>query len=213
MKKGAHAVHHRARALQAQARAGAGGRSRRPGDAEAGRGRIRAAGRAVEPSGRIEAALDNALANRDSAQAKLKQAQADTRQAEINLGYTQVKAPFDGFVTRAAGVGGRICRRQRPDPARHHRPARSDLRELQHQRAGRPARPRRDRRRGLTRRSSRKSPVEVGLQSERDIRTGHARLRRARPSTSRPARSQCAPSCRTRTRCCCRAISSACACR
>ena len=44
-------------------------------------------------------ALDNALANRDAAQAKLKQAQVDTSQAEINFGYTQVKAPFDGFVT------------------------------------------------------------------------------------------------------------------
>ena len=44
-------------------------------------------------------ALDNALANRDAAQAKLKQAQVDTQQAAINFGYTQVKAPFDGFVT------------------------------------------------------------------------------------------------------------------
>ena len=43
--------------------------------------------------------LDNALANRDSAQAKLRQAQVDTKQAAINLGYTQVKAPFDGVVT------------------------------------------------------------------------------------------------------------------
>jgi len=43
--------------------------------------------------------LDNALANRDSAQAKLKQAQVDTKQAAINLGYTQVKAPFGGIVT------------------------------------------------------------------------------------------------------------------
>jgi RND family efflux transporter MFP subunit len=44
-------------------------------------------------------ALDNATANRDSAQARLKQAQVDTKQAGINLGYTQVKAPFDGIVT------------------------------------------------------------------------------------------------------------------
>jgi RND family efflux transporter MFP subunit len=46
-----------------------------------------------------KAALDNATANRDSAQAKLKQARADTAQAELNLGYTQVKAPFDGYVS------------------------------------------------------------------------------------------------------------------
>src|SRR5712691_10096602 len=46
-----------------------------------------------------KAALDNATANRDSTLAKLKQAEVDTRQAAINLGYTEVKAPFDGIVT------------------------------------------------------------------------------------------------------------------
>ena len=46
-----------------------------------------------------KAALDNATANRDSAQARLKQAQVDTAQAALNLSYTQVKAPFDGYVT------------------------------------------------------------------------------------------------------------------
>ena len=44
-------------------------------------------------------ALDNATANRDSAQARLKQAEVDTAQAALNLGYTEVKAPFDGIVT------------------------------------------------------------------------------------------------------------------
>ena len=44
-------------------------------------------------------ALDNATANRDSARARLKQAEVDTAQAELNLGYTEVKAPFDGIVT------------------------------------------------------------------------------------------------------------------
>jgi RND family efflux transporter MFP subunit len=53
-----------------------------------------------------KAALDNSLANRDSAQAKLAQAKADTQQATINLGYTEVKAPFDGIVTaRQVSVG------------------------------------------------------------------------------------------------------------
>jgi RND family efflux transporter MFP subunit len=46
-----------------------------------------------------KAALDNATANRDSARARLKQAEVDTKQAAINLGYTDVKAPFDGVVT------------------------------------------------------------------------------------------------------------------
>jgi RND family efflux transporter MFP subunit len=51
-------------------------------------------------------ALDNAVANRDTAKARLKQAQADTRQAEINLNYTEVKAPFDGIVTaRQVSIG------------------------------------------------------------------------------------------------------------
>jgi RND family efflux transporter MFP subunit len=53
-----------------------------------------------------KAALDNSLASRDSAQAKLAQAKADTQQATINLGYTEVKAPFDGIVTaRQVSVG------------------------------------------------------------------------------------------------------------
>jgi len=58
--------------------------------------------RQVDLAGRqvaSKAALDNATANRDAALAKLKQAEVDTRQAAINLGYTEVKAPFDGIVT------------------------------------------------------------------------------------------------------------------
>jgi RND family efflux transporter MFP subunit len=51
-------------------------------------------------------ALDNATANRDSARARLDQAKVDTAQAAINLGYTEVKAPFDGIVTaRLVSVG------------------------------------------------------------------------------------------------------------
>ena len=53
-----------------------------------------------------KASLDNATANRDAAQAKLMQAKGDTAQAAINLGYTEVKAPFDGIVTaRAVSLG------------------------------------------------------------------------------------------------------------
>jgi RND family efflux transporter MFP subunit len=46
-----------------------------------------------------KAALDKATADRDSARARLKQAEVDTAQAALNLGYTEVKAPFDGIVT------------------------------------------------------------------------------------------------------------------
>ena len=44
-------------------------------------------------------ALDNATANKDTAAAKLKQAEVETKEAALNLGYTEVKAPFDGIVT------------------------------------------------------------------------------------------------------------------
>jgi RND family efflux transporter MFP subunit len=46
-----------------------------------------------------QATLETSTANRDAGKAKLDQAHGDTKQAEINLGYTQVKAPFDGIVT------------------------------------------------------------------------------------------------------------------
>ncbi len=50
--------------------------------------------------------LDKAAAQRDGDLAKQKQAGADVKQAELNLGYTQVKAPFDGIVTaRQVSVG------------------------------------------------------------------------------------------------------------
>jgi RND family efflux transporter MFP subunit len=53
-----------------------------------------------------KATLETATANRDAGRAKLEQARADTKQAEINLGYTQVKAPFDGIVSaRQVSIG------------------------------------------------------------------------------------------------------------
>jgi RND family efflux transporter MFP subunit len=53
-----------------------------------------------------QANYDKALAARDSAQADLQSAQANEQQAEINLGYTNVTAPFDGFVTaRQVSIG------------------------------------------------------------------------------------------------------------
>ncbi len=53
-----------------------------------------------------QANYDKALAQRDSAQADLQSEQAAEKQAEINLGYTDVTAPFDGVVTaRQVSVG------------------------------------------------------------------------------------------------------------
>ena len=50
--------------------------------------------------------LDQALAARDSGRATLTQSETDTQNAAINLGYTEVKAPFDGYVTaRLVSVG------------------------------------------------------------------------------------------------------------
>ena len=55
-----------------------------------------------------KAALDEARASRDNAQAKLLQSQADRRQAEINLSYTEVKAPIDGIVTASTVAVGQL---------------------------------------------------------------------------------------------------------
>ena len=46
-----------------------------------------------------QATLDTSTASRDNAQANLQQAQANTRIAAVNYGYTNVVAPFDGFVS------------------------------------------------------------------------------------------------------------------
>jgi RND family efflux transporter MFP subunit len=113
-----------------------------------------------------KAALDNATANRASAQAKLEQARADTAQAGINLGYTEVKAPFDGVVTARLVSLGELVGANGPtqlativaiepiyvnftiseqDVLR----ARAEIRRL-----------------GLTQQDLKKVPVEVGLQSD-----------------------------------------------
>ena len=113
-----------------------------------------------------KAQLDNATANRDSAQAKLMQAQGDTAQAAINLGYTEVKAPFDGLVTARQVSLGELVGANGPtllativatDPIyvnfniseQDTLRAREQIRRL-----------------GLTPQDLKKVPVEVGLQSD-----------------------------------------------
>jgi RND family efflux transporter MFP subunit len=46
-----------------------------------------------------QATLDTSTSNYENAQASLQQAQANTRIAAVNYGYTNVVAPFDGFVS------------------------------------------------------------------------------------------------------------------
>lgn len=46
-----------------------------------------------------QATVDQAAAQRDADAAKVQQSQVDVQQAELNLSYTEVKAPFDGVVT------------------------------------------------------------------------------------------------------------------
>jgi RND family efflux transporter MFP subunit len=53
-----------------------------------------------------QADYDQALSGRDSGQSTLDQARANTRIAQLNYDYTQVTAPFDGYVTaRQVSVG------------------------------------------------------------------------------------------------------------
>ena len=53
-----------------------------------------------------QSTVDQAVAQLDADQAKQRQAAADVKQAELNLSYTEVKAPFDGIVTaRQVSVG------------------------------------------------------------------------------------------------------------
>ena len=53
-----------------------------------------------------QARLDSAVASRDTAQARLAQAQASLQKARDQMGYTELRADFDGVVTvRSAEVG------------------------------------------------------------------------------------------------------------
>jgi RND family efflux transporter MFP subunit len=125
--------------------------------------------RQVELAGRqiaSKSTLENATANRDSAQAKLKQAKVDTEQATINLGYTEVKAPFDGIVTARLVSLGELVGANGPtqlativatDPIYVN--FNIDEQEVLRMREE-------IKRQGLTPQDLKKVPVEVGLQNE-----------------------------------------------
>nr|WP_238183097.1 efflux RND transporter periplasmic adaptor subunit [Methylobacterium trifolii] len=62
--------------------------------------------RLMEGGNVTQAQMDGATANRDTAQARLAQAQASLQKARDQIGYTELKADFDGVVTqRSAEVG------------------------------------------------------------------------------------------------------------
>ena len=70
-------------------------------------------------------AVDQARAARDSNRAAVTNDQAGVTLAAINLGYTQVTAPFDGLVTAHQVLGRQPCRRQLAHDAGDDHPIRS----------------------------------------------------------------------------------------
>jgi RND family efflux transporter MFP subunit len=113
-----------------------------------------------------KATLDQATAARDAAVAKQQQSEVDIEQAQLNLSYTQVKAPFDGIVTarevsigQLVGSGGptTLATIVQLDPIYVNFAVSED--DVLRIRAD-------IKRRGLTQADLKKIPVEVGLQTE-----------------------------------------------
>jgi RND family efflux transporter MFP subunit len=114
-----------------------------------------------------QATLDTSTANRDNAQAGLQQAQANTRIAEVNYGYTKVTAPFDGVVSaHLVSVGELVGAASPPtqlativalDPIWvNFNVNEQDVIKVRAE----------ARRKGLTAADLKKTPVEIGLQTE-----------------------------------------------
>jgi RND family efflux transporter MFP subunit len=114
-----------------------------------------------------QANYDQALAARDTGKSTLDQARVNTRLAQLNYDYTQVTAPFDGFVTaRQVSVGQYVGGTATPtvlasivqtDPIyATFNISEQDVLRLRAEIA----------RKGLTAEDLNKVPVEVGLQSE-----------------------------------------------
>ena len=111
--------------------------------------------------------LDKASAQRDADAAKQKQTAADVKQAELNLSYTQVKAPFDGIATArqvsmgqlvAAGTTTLASVVQLNPIYVSFNVSELDVQRVRANMA----------KRGLTPADLKKIPVEVGLQGETD---------------------------------------------
>jgi RND family efflux transporter MFP subunit len=113
-----------------------------------------------------QATLDQSTASKESAVAKQKQSELDVEQAQLNLSYTEVKAPFDGIVTArevslgqyvGAGTPTTLATIVQLDPIYVNFSV-SEA-EVQSIRANMRAR-------GITPEELKKVPVEVGLQTE-----------------------------------------------
>jgi RND family efflux transporter MFP subunit len=113
-----------------------------------------------------QATLDTSTSNRDNAQANLQQAQASTKIAQVNYGYTNVAAPFDGIVTAHLVSVGELVGVASPtqlasivalDPIYVN----FNVNEQDVLRVRAEAR-----RRGITVDELRRLPVEIGLQTE-----------------------------------------------
>ena len=81
-----------------------------------------------------QSTLDQATAAKDAAVAKQKQSQVDIEQAQLNLGYTEVKAPFDGIVTARDVSLGQLVGAGSPTTLATIVQLEPDLRELRRQR-------------------------------------------------------------------------------
>jgi RND family efflux transporter MFP subunit len=113
-----------------------------------------------------QATLDTSTSNRDNAQANLQQAQANTRIAEVNYGYTKVAAPFDGVVSAHLVSVGELVGAASPtqlativalDPIYvNFNVNEQDVLKVRAE----------ARRKGLTPADLKKTPVEIGLQTE-----------------------------------------------
>src|ERR1700761_8731770 len=113
-----------------------------------------------------QSTLDTSTSNRDNAQANLQQAQANTRIAEMNYGYTNVAAPFDGIVSNHLVSVGELVGVASPTQlativALNPIYVNFNVNEQDVLRVREEAR-----RRGLTFDDLRQLPVEIGLQTE-----------------------------------------------
>ena len=113
-----------------------------------------------------QATLDTSTSTRANAQANLQQAQVNTKIAEVNYGYTNVAAPFDGIVTAHLVSVGELVGVASPtqlativafDPIYVN----FNVNEQDVLRVREEAR-----RRGMTVNELRQLPVEIGLQTE-----------------------------------------------